>query len=586
MNVNCGAARSWAPDQEVNVLARWVFMSGLATGLSLAASMAHATIPLPATPDWESTAQGRYGTGLGVGDFNGDGWMDFVVSNGNDMARQSVGVYLNHGDGSFPSTPDWTSTDIDYLGHLDLADVDGDGILDLAVSVYIGASGFSTPGRVKLYRGLGDGRFSDTPAWQSADTFYCFSLAFGDMDMDGDPDLACATGDDYYNHPERRRIYRNVGGALETAPVWQSTESEYSLDVTWADFNGDGALDLAFAGTSCPNRIYFATGGGIAPTAGWSSSDASIYANTAAAGDYDGDGWIDLAIADNDQLGGGGRFKLYRNLGTGTLGTQPIWQSSYGGYGSHVSWIDLDEDGDLDLATGEWWGPVRIYENAAGVLGTAPAYTSATASVIENEVWEDLDNDGLQEGRIAEWDGDGSRKLFVLPERPARRLLSVAVDGVSLPVGSVRLDPDDGWIVLPDAPSAGAEVRCTFVTSADLDLLLSNWDSTEGEYLFYNTRNPSGLLAYQPGMDLRIEFGPNPSWSAVRFEALGAAGATEGVFELFDAQGRSVRQIPVPGSRFEWDGRNDGGRLVTPGVYLGRLRAADGRLAFVRVLRR
>ena len=225
--------------------------------------------------------------------------------------------------------------------------MDGDGILDLAVAVYIGAGGFGSPGRVKLYRGLPDGSFSPNPVWQSSDTFYCFSLAFGDLDLDGRPDLACATGDDYYDHPERRRIYRNVDGALGTTPAWVSTENEYSLDVVWSDFNEDGYLDLAFAGTSCPNRIYFNQGGTMAPTAGWSSADASIFANTIDAGDFDGDGWIDLAVADNNQLGGGGRTKIYRNLGAGALGTQPFWQSNQFGYGSHVSWIDIDEDGNI-----------------------------------------------------------------------------------------------------------------------------------------------------------------------------------------------------------------------------------------------
>src|SRR5262245_33678769 len=55
---------------------------------------ARAAIPLPAIPDWENTDAGRYGTGLGVADLNRDGWMDFVVANGNDMARQPVTVWL------------------------------------------------------------------------------------------------------------------------------------------------------------------------------------------------------------------------------------------------------------------------------------------------------------------------------------------------------------------------------------------------------------------------------------------------------------------------------------------------------------
>jgi hypothetical protein len=553
-------------------------LSGLVIFLALVSfvTSVNATIPLPASPDWETTDGGRVGTGLSIADLNGDGWVDFVVANGNDMARQPVTVWRNRGDGTYNLTPDWSSSDIDYHGHCDLADVDGDGVLDLAAAVYLGSGGFNTKGHVKLYRGLGDGTFTALPVWQSTDTFYCFSLAFGDINMDGRPDLACATGDDYYNHPERRRVYRNVAGVLETTPSWQSTETEFSLDVTWADFNGDGSLDLAFAGTSGPDRIYFSQGGSIQTTAGWSSTDASISANTAAAGDYDGDGWIDLAIADNNQLGGSGKFKIYRNVG-GMLTTTPVWQSAWGGYGSHVSFIDVDEDGDLDLSTGAWWGPVRVYENVAGVIGATPAYSSTTGSVIENEVWEDVDNDGLQRGLIAEWQGNGARKLFYFQARPVRSILTMYVDNVPVNPQTLYLDRDDAWVVFPTAPAPGARIRATFVSSADVDMILSNWDDTEGEYLFRNLRNPSdapGEFAFAPAL---LSVGPNPSDGPLHIYLtgavgpMGAVGETEnGLIEVFDASGRRLHSIRAMSESLIWDGRDRVGRRVPPGVYLVR----------------
>ncbi|MDM7914528.1 MAG: VCBS repeat-containing protein, partial [Candidatus Eisenbacteria bacterium] len=490
----------------------------------LFAGPAAATFSLSSTPDWESNPNNLYGTGFAVGDLDRDGWVDLVVANGNDMARQNVAVYRNQGDGTYAAAPTWTSQDVDYHGHLDLADVDGDGALDCAVAVYLGSGGFSQPGRVKLYKGNGDGTFSATPVWQSAESFYCFSCAFGDVDNDGRPDLACATGEDYNGNPERRRLFRNVGGALETMPSWMSSEIEYSLDVTWADFNNDGWLDLAFAGSSGPNRVYFNEEGTLEPSAGWSSGDASLYANTAAAGDYDADGWVDLAIADNNQLGGSGHFKVYRNAG-GTLGATPIWQSAQTGYGSHVSWIDLDEDGDLDLATGMWWGPVRIYENLGGALATSPAFTTATSSVIENEVWEDVDNDGLQAALDATWTASGSRKLFTLPQRPVREIVSLTVDGVPVDPDQIELDADDAWIVLPSAPPVGASVRAIYVSSADIDLALSNWDPSEGEYLFLNHRDPSLVAELAPIGTIRLLVSPNPSSGAatILLEGVGAA---------------------------------------------------------------
>jgi hypothetical protein len=547
------------------------------------AHQASAVIPLPTTPDWESTPNGLYGTGLGVGDLNGDGWVDLVVSNGNDMARQRVSVYLNNGAGSYAVAPTWSSSDIDYHGHLDLADVDGDGVLDCAVAVYLGAGGFGSKGRVKLYKGNGDGTFSANPVWQSSDTFYCFSLAFGDMNMDGRPDLACATGDDYNDLTERRRVYRNLGTSLETTPSWQSTEVEYSLDAVWADFNNDGALDLAFAGTSCPNRIYFSQGGVLQTTAGWSSTDTSIYGNTVAAGDVDGDGWIDLAIADNNQLGGAGKYKLYRNL-AGVISPTPTWQSSQGGYGSNVSLIDVDEDGDLDLATGMWWGPVRVYENLGGTLGTSPAYSSATSSVIENEVWEDVDNDGLQRGLDATWVANGSRKLFYFPARPVRQILSVTVGDVAVAPSTVLLDRDDAWMVLPYAPAAGEIVRASFVSSADVDLALSNWDTSEGEYLFRNLRNPTAVSEPLAG-GIRLILTPNPSRGSVEL-ALGEAALDDrGEVEIFDPLGRRILNLSAGTGMLVWDGRDASGRHVPRGVYFVRWTRPSGIIASARAIR-
>jgi hypothetical protein len=553
---------------------------------ALAYSTSIGAISLPPLPDWESTPNGQYGTGLGVGDLDGDGWVDLVVANGNDMARQKVSVYRNQGNGTYAVSPTWSSSDIDYHGHLDLADVDGDGHLDCAVAVYLGAGGFTAPGKVKLYRGNGDGTFSSTPVWQSSDSFYCFSLAFGDMDMDGRPDLACATGDDYYDHAERRRIYHNVGGVLESAPSWQSSESEYSLDVTWADLNGDGALDVAFAGSSCPSRIYFSQGGVIQTTAGWTSSDASFYANTIAAGDVNGDGLVDLAVADNNQLGGGGRFKLYANPGAASPATIPLWQSNQSGYGSHVSFIDIDEDGDLDLATGMWWGPVRIYENIGGSLQSDPAYTSSTDSVIENEVWEDVDNDGLQLGLDATFLAAPSRRLFYLPQKPVRKLLTVTVAGLVVDPATISLDPEDGWFILPSVPATGAEVRVSYVSTCDVDLVLSNWDTSEGEYLFRNTRNPLDVAGFASQTAAPLRVGPNPSDGPVRIWIAGGGEAVHGFCEVLDPLGRRLRVWRENRGDFVWDGSDESGRTVPAGVYWVRLIRPDGQASSAKVIRR
>jgi len=140
-------------------------------------------------PDWISTDLTSVSTGGAFADINKDGWLDFVVANGNDISRQKVVVYYNNGDGTFPTSPNWQSADIDYNGHVDVGDLNQDGWPDVAVSVYIGPSGFGSPGKVKLYLN-NSGTLSSNPDWVSGDDVYTFSCAFGDADGDGDLDLA------------------------------------------------------------------------------------------------------------------------------------------------------------------------------------------------------------------------------------------------------------------------------------------------------------------------------------------------------------------------------------------------------------
>ncbi len=77
------------------------------------------------TPDWESNNP-QYSTGAALTDLNQDGWLDLVVADGNDMQKGRLNVYYNN-EGSYPSTADWQSDDLKYNGHLDIADVNGDG---------------------------------------------------------------------------------------------------------------------------------------------------------------------------------------------------------------------------------------------------------------------------------------------------------------------------------------------------------------------------------------------------------------------------------------------------------------------------
>ncbi len=441
-------------------------------------------VPYNLNPNWTSTDITNVSTGGAFADINKDGWMDFVVANGNDMARQKVVVYYNNGSGSLPAAPQWQSADIDYHGHLDVGDVNGDGYPDVAVSVYIGPSGFSSKGKLKLYLNNA-GTLSSNPDWTSADQFYTFSCAFGDADGDGDLDLAAATGESYNSFSEQPRIYYNNNGVLETLPSWKGTTFQYAYDVNWADFDKDGDLDLILACETGPNKIYQNNNGVIGTSPVWQSTDASQQANSLYTGDVNNDGYLDLAISDNNQLGGTGRFKIYLNI-AGVLSTTPFWTSSFSGYGSGIMLADIDNDLDPDLLTGGWWQPCRIYLNNGGSFNVNPEYTSTSTSVVEAIVCADIDKDAVQDVQEL-FVGNGIKKLFYMPRVPLERVIRITIGSDTLQANEYCYDLESGWISLAAAPAAGVIVSIEAAFSWDRDLGITNWDNNIGNYLFFNT---------------------------------------------------------------------------------------------------
>lgn len=432
------------------------------------------------TPDWVSSSP-HYSTGAALVDLNNDNWLDLVISDGNDMTPGHIRVYLNDGNGYLPTTASWESADVAYNGHLDVADVNGDGWPDVAVS-YLGTGSSLGPiARVYLNN---NGVLSSTPSWTSNIIGNAFSVDFGDMNNDGRPDLAIATGWPYNSYHYRTYVYLNINGSYGSSPSWQSADQNIYLGILWVDADDDGWLDLACIGDGCQTQIYRNLGGVLKTTASWYTTDsANQFGIMLTAGDVTGDGIRDLFATDNTQLGGDGFFKQYTGLSTGFFQTTYSW-GYYGGYGSAVALADVNGDNTLDLATGAWWKNTLLFLNLGTGLPSSPSWSSADATVVEKIVFGNIGPAFYEQTFTKYFTPTGGQRLFYLPHRQIQGIDVVTCDGVPLSASQYTSSRDEGWVTVGTIPMDSLMV--TYRYSSSQDMVVTNWDPTIGNHLYYN----------------------------------------------------------------------------------------------------
>ena len=505
-------------------------------------------IPFPSQPDWESSGY-DYSTGGALVDINLDGGLDLLTGNGNDMAQQPNRVYYHDGS-ELETSPSWNSSDIGYNAHISVCDIDADGYPDLAVANY-GDPG--TPQYDKFYYNI-SGTLQPSSAWQPADLDNSFACAFGDLDGDGDADLAAACGEEYTHILQPAKIYLNHGGILDTVATWQSDVASYFYDVAWVDIDQDGDLDLALAGHHRENLIYRNIGSMLDTTPCWRSTD-SLGTLKIAFGDIDNDGDLDMVCANNAQTGNTSNCQLFLNDGS-TLDTLPAWTSPNLNYYSCVALGDVDRDGDLDLAAGGWWESIKIFENVSGTLAPTPSWQwsppVASQLVCENICFGDIDNT-LSASVTDEPHVVGpEQRVFYLENRWLKRVTAVRRSTGALLPDQYTFSFADGWMSVADIFPQAETLWIDYTYSLDLDLLVTNWYPNRGNFAFYNTLGTGARELVQTGATGQIRF-PNPNHGrfTVQFDA------PDPWLRLFDASGRLVAEqhdrrveIGVPGVYF------------------------------------
>lgn len=218
--------------------------------------------------------------------------------------------------------------------------------------------------------------------------------AWADYDGDGDLDLFVGF------RGRADRLYRNDQGTFVDVAV------DVGLDATaetraasWGDYDLDGDPDLyvGFASPDVPNRLYRNDEGRFVDVAAEVGVDRGGVTRQPSFVDYDGDGDLDLFVAFRD-----GPNALFRNEGDSFTDV-----TSAAGVGDSrrtvgVVWFDIDGDADLDLFVANQEGDEDAlfrnggdgtFEDVAAELGVSrPGRTEEQGSV--GTAVSDYDNDG------------------------------------------------------------------------------------------------------------------------------------------------------------------------------------------------
>jgi hypothetical protein len=247
---------------------------------------------------------GEFALSVAVEDVNGDGNLDLLVANacGSGCTKGSlgsVGVLLGNGDGTFQPVVTY-ATAVGTAQGLAVADVNGDRKLDLLVPSTCGLPQSCPTSGVNVLLGNGDGTFQAAVLYGTgADG--ASAIAVSDVNGDGKLDLLVTTSSNSFTIPEVGVLLGNGDGTFQPVAFYGTGGVLTFGSIAVGDLNGDGKPDLLVntdCGSNCGhNKVTVLLGNGDGTfQAGLTYATGWYGPRSVALADVNRDGKLDMVV--------------------------------------------------------------------------------------------------------------------------------------------------------------------------------------------------------------------------------------------------------------------------------------------------